>query len=42
MIRTGMALNVNGEWEELHLFAELQEIIAKHRVHFEGQPIEHK
>lgn len=38
MIRTGLALNVNGIWEESQLFPKLQEIIKKHRSHFEGQP----
>ena len=40
MIRTGMALNLNGLWEEMQLFTDLQGIIAKHSNHFDGQPIE--
>lgn len=31
MIKTGMACNWNGRWEESQLFDELQAIIAKHR-----------
>lgn len=40
MVRTGMALNLNGLWGEKQLFSELQEIIAKHRNHFNGDSIE--
>lgn len=40
MIRTGMALNVTGRWEEAQLFPRLQQIIAKHRKHFDGEPVD--
>ncbi len=45
MVRMGMSLNYNpdtGEstkWEEAQLFSNLQEIIAKHRAHFNGEPV---
>ena len=35
MIRTGMALNLTGLWEK-QLFTELQGIIAKHQINFDG------
>lgn len=37
MIRSGMALIVNGKWEEKLLFPRLQAIIEKHLHQFEGQ-----
>ena len=40
MIRTGMGMNVNGVCEEKQLFSNLQAIVAKHRNHFNGLPIE--
>lgn len=40
MIMTGMSLNLNGRWEESQLTDELQAIIAKHRNHFEGEPVD--
>ena len=39
MVRTGMALNTNGLWEERQLFARLQNIINKHWNHFNGEPV---
>lgn len=39
MILCGLALNVNGVWEETQLSPELQAIINKHRVHFDGVPV---
>ncbi len=45
MVRMGMSLNYNpdrGEstkWKEAQLFSNLQEIIAKLRVHFNGEPV---
>ena len=39
MVRTGLSLNFNGEWEEAQLSHELREIVAKHRNVFEGTPI---
>lgn len=40
MIMTGMSLNLNGLWEESQLTQELQQIVAKHRNHFEGEAVE--
>lgn len=39
MIRTGLSLNLQGVWTEDQLTDPLQAIIAKYRVHFEGQPV---
>ena len=39
MIRTELSLNGNGNWEEEQLSPELQAIVAKHRNHFEGEPV---
>eukprot|EP00171_Calliarthron_tuberculosum_P003821 IDg3821t1 len=39
MVRTGMTLNLNGLWEEEQLFPNLQQIIARHRGHFNGDPV---
>ena len=39
MIRTGLAANINGQWEERQLFPKLQEIIVKYRTHFDGAPV---
>lgn len=39
MVRTGLSLNYNGKWEECQLSDELQKIVAKHRNHFEGEPV---
>ena len=39
MIRCGMSLNLNGKWEEDQLSNELQEIVAKYRNHFDGEPV---
>ena len=39
MVRTTMSLNVNGLWKEGQLTDDLQQIIAKHRVYFEGEPV---
>lgn len=36
MIRTGLGLNLNGEWEERQLTPQLQEIIVKYRWTFDG------
>ena len=36
VIRTGLALNINEQWEERQLFPKLQEIVNKYRTHFEG------
>lgn len=40
MKMTGMSLNLNGLWEESQLTQDLQCIIAKHRNHFDGPPVE--
>ena len=40
MIRTGFSFNLNGLWKEKQLSFELQAIISKHRVHFNGQEVE--
>ena len=40
MMRTGMSLNLNGKWVESQLFLNLQGIIAKHRNHFDGEPVQ--
>ena len=37
MIRTGLSLDVNGEWHVKQLSPELQAIIKKHPGHFNGQ-----
>ena len=39
MVRTGMALNTSGLWEERQLFPKSQNIINKHRNHFNGEPV---
>ena len=39
MIRTGMELNVNGQWEELQSVMKLQKIVDKYRNHFHGAPV---
>ncbi len=45
MVRMGMSLNYNPDtgkstkWEEAQLFSNLQEIIAKHRAHFNCEPV---
>lgn len=40
MMRIGMSLNLNGIWEEKKFSSELQAIIAKRRVHFDGQVVQ--
>jgi len=37
IIRSGMALGVDGTWSVNQLFPHLQEIIAKHEPYFQGQ-----
>lgn len=39
MIRTGMSLDLDKTWRESQLSGELQEIIARHRSHFNGSPV---
>lgn len=36
---TGMSLGLNGIWSESQPTVDIQSIIAKHRAHFDGQPI---
>jgi len=40
MVMTGMSLNYNGLWEESQLTSDLQEIIARNRRHFDGEPVD--
>ena len=40
MIRCGLAKDVSGVWHEKQLMPHLQEIIRKHRSHFNGSPVE--
>ena len=40
MIRTGLALNLKGLWEEKQLSYELQAIIAENSSCFDGEPVE--
>lgn len=40
MIRCGLSLKPDGTWYETQLSPELQQIIAKHRIHFDGQPVD--
>ena len=39
MIRCGLALGLDGSWNEGQLFPHLQDIIAKHLQYFEGQEL---
>lgn len=39
MIRCGLGLDLDGEWQESQLFPELQMIINNHRAHFDGTPV---
>ena len=39
MIRCGLSLDVSGKWHVGQLSPELQGIIAKHRLHFDGLPV---
>lgn len=39
MMMCGMSLNLNGLWEESQLTEDLQAIVAKHRNHFDGEPV---
>ena len=40
MILTGMALNLNGQWEERQLLPKLQHIVQKYRPCFDGKGVE--
>ena len=39
MIKTCMALNLNGQWEESQLDGKLQDIIKRKRKIFEGESV---
>ena len=39
MIRSGLALDVDGTWNVHQLFPHLQELVAKHESYFPGQQI---
>uniref|UniRef100_M4BHT5 Uncharacterized protein n=1 Tax=Hyaloperonospora arabidopsidis (strain Emoy2) TaxID=559515 RepID=M4BHT5_HYAAE len=39
MIRCGLGLDPDDEWQESQLFPELQMIINNHRAHFDGTPV---
>ena len=39
MIRCGLGLDLDSEWQESQLFPELQMIINNHRAHFDGTPV---
>lgn len=36
MVRCGLALSLNGVWEEKQLFTELQRITQKYKANFDG------
>ena len=39
MIGSGMALNLNGQWEVRQLFPHLQAIVSKYNENFQGTPL---
>lgn len=39
MVRTGLPLNCNGIREECQFSDEIQQIDAKHRIHFDGEAV---
>lgn len=39
LTRCGVALNLNGQWEERQLFPRLQEILKTYRKNFEGNTV---
>lgn len=39
MISCGLAKNLSNTWEIRHLFPKLQEIVTKHKNHFDREPI---
>ena len=39
MIRCGLGLDLDGEWQEFQLFPKLQMITNNHRAHFDGTPV---
>ena len=40
MIRCGLSLDLNGEWRVEQLFPQLQDIIRRHRKHFDWKFVE--
>ncbi|EGZ12175.1 hypothetical protein PHYSODRAFT_515705 [Phytophthora sojae] len=39
MIRCGLSLGIDGTWSVAQLYPHLQDVVAKHRAHFEGEPV---
>lgn len=39
LVMTGISLGYNNVWQEAELTQDLQEIIGKHRNHFEREPV---
>lgn len=39
IIRTGLALRLNNQWEERQLFAHVEQNIGKLRNHFDGEAV---
>jgi hypothetical protein len=37
VIRCGLSLDVTGQWHVPQLSLELQQIVGKHRAHFDGE-----
>ena len=42
MIRCGLGLDLDGEWQESQFFPELQIKINNHQAHFDGTPDQKK
>lgn len=40
MIRCGLSLGIDGTWSVTQLYPHLQEIVKKHRSHFDGEPVD--
>ena len=40
MIRCGLSLNTNGQWETTQLFQHLQDIIGRHPMEFAGMDVD--
>ena len=40
MLRCGLSLDISGEWRVEQLFLQLQDIIRRHREHFDGKSVE--
>jgi hypothetical protein len=39
LIRCGLSLDVTGQWHVPQLSLELQQIVGKHRAHFDGEAV---